>query len=53
MEPAEEEVGAIVMEAGSRVAIREHGGQSSERCLWAGCRERALKGKKLCYKHLY
>jgi hypothetical protein len=31
--------------------IREHGGLSDEPCAWAGCRERAVRGMKICAQH--
>jgi hypothetical protein len=32
---------------------RWHGGCSSERCIWAGCKEMALNGIAFCVEHAY
>jgi hypothetical protein len=32
---------------------RHHGGCGSERCIWRGCEENALKDMVLCVRHAY
>jgi hypothetical protein len=46
--------GEGVLDAHDReLLIEAAGGLSAEQCGWAGCTERALRGKRLCVTHLY
>jgi hypothetical protein len=38
-------------EARRALLVREHGGLSEATCSWAGCNERALRGKRVCAFH--
>jgi hypothetical protein len=52
--PDYEYEGEGVLDAHDReLLIEAAGGLSAEECSWAGCTERALKGKRLCVLHLY
>jgi hypothetical protein len=46
--------GEGVFDAHNRALLIEHeGGPSSEECVWAGCTERALNGRRVCITHMY
>jgi hypothetical protein len=46
--------GEGVLDARDReLLIEAEGGLSPEECIWAGCSERALRGKVVCVTHAY